>query len=291
MTTKRFDFYDIIQWLLYLVIVIMIMIGIYFGCRVYIVDQFVIPTSSMEPTLIPGDRIIVNKLITGARIYDDFDFSEGVPMKSHRAWGLRKIKHNDIVIFNFPINDKDGKMEFKLNYVYGKRCIGIPGDSVYVEDGFFYTNTYDGELGDMEQQRILSSMPDTYVDRPYDPHNYGWTAKNWGPIYVPKCGDSIVLDSYNYPFLRRVVEFESGENLRFNADGTLMLGDKPTGKYVFTKNYYFMCGDNVVNSHDSRYWGFVPEEFIIGVVSHITYSKDRESGGFRWNRLFKSVID
>ena len=113
------------------------MIGMYFGCRVYIVDQFVIPTSLMEPTLITGDRVVVNKLIVGAHIYDNFDFREGVPMKSHRAWGLRKIKHNDIVVFNYPINGKDGGIGFKLNYVYGKRCIGIPGDSVYVEDVFF----------------------------------------------------------------------------------------------------------------------------------------------------------
>lgn len=294
MTKKRFDFYDIILWILYIGITIMVLVTLYLLVRAYVADQFVIPTNSMEPTLIPGDRIIVNKLIAGARIYDEYDFEEGATLKSHRTWGIRKVEHNDIVIFNFPINHKKQKIEFKLNFVYGKRCIGLPGDSVSVEDGYFCTNTYSGEFGDMEQQRILSMIPDSVVhksiDRPFDPFKYGWTVKNFGPIYVPHSGDNIVLDKLNYLIYKSVIEFESSKKLHIKEGGVLMLGDGVIDGYMFTKNYYFMCGDNVQNSDDSRYWGFVPEEFIIGVVSHITYSRDRNSGEFRWDRFLKSVL-
>ncbi|MFR9519115.1 MAG: S26 family signal peptidase, partial [Rikenellaceae bacterium] len=88
---RKFDIYDIILWILYVAIAIMFVIFGYFAVRIYVADQFIIPTGSMQPTLIPGDRVIVNKLIAGARIYDEFDFRDGVPMKSHRTWGLREV--------------------------------------------------------------------------------------------------------------------------------------------------------------------------------------------------------
>ena len=294
MKKKRVSVLDIILKILYTCIAVLVLITLYILVRVYVVDQFVIPTSSMAPTLIPGDRVIVTKLIAGARIYDEFDFGDGVPLKSHRIRGLRKIEHNDIVIFNFPKNSKKHKIEFKLNLVYGKRCIGLPGDSVYVENGYFCTNTYSGEFGDIDQQRIISLMPDSIVpnrvDNPSDPGRYGWTAKHWGPIYVPRRGEKISLNNLNFRQYKRVIDFESGGNILLTKKGILMLSGKAISEYTFTGNYYFMCGDNVLNSSDSRYWGFVPEEFIIGVVSHITYSRDKNSGEFRWDRLFKSVL-
>ena len=129
---KRLDFWDIILRVMYTFIGIGVLIGIFIAARVYVVDQFVIPTDSMRPTLIPGDYVIVNKLIAGARIYDRLDFKDGDPLECHRTKGFRKVEHNDIVIFNFPINRSKYKIEFKINYVYGKRCIGLPGDTVEI---------------------------------------------------------------------------------------------------------------------------------------------------------------
>lgn len=296
MAKRKLDFIDIAIRVMSVIVGLMLLVALHFLRRAYVADQFVIPTDSMMPTLIPGDRVIVNKLIAGARIYDEFDFKEGVPMKSHRKKGLRKVEHNDIVLFNFPINRNKYKMEFKLNYVYGKRCIGLPGDSVSIQNGYFKTNTYNGEFGDMNEQRILSQTPDSLIHSnvihamPFDPVNYGWTVKNFGPLYIPHIGGKVMLDRKNYRIYSLAVEFETGKKLRVNREGVLMLGGEVAGEYTFTKNYYFMCGDNVMNSNDSRYWGFVPEEFLIGVVSHITYSKDKETGEFRWNRLLKCVL-
>ena len=81
---------------------------------------------------------------------------------------------------------------------------------------------------------------------------------------------------------------ETGKQLALDAGG-LRLGGEPIDSYVFRGDYYFFCGDRVLDSNDSRYWGFVPEEFIVGVVTRITYSRDRESGEFRWDRLLKGV--
>lgn len=291
MENKKLDGYDIATRIICFLLLIMALIGGYFGGRAYVADWFVIPTSSMEPTLIPGDWIIVNKLVVGARIYDEFDFGKGVPMKSHRTKGFRSVEHNDIVIFNFPVNRKEKKIEFELNYVYGKRCIGLPGDFVSIVDSYYKNNNFDGELGDKSQQQLLKQSSETTIHvGTFNPKpTLGWTIKDYGPLYVPRKGDTITLTPQNYILYEYVVEFESGKEISLIDDGVLLLGDSEVSSYTFERNYYFMAGDNVLNSRDSRYWGFVPEEFIIGVATRIIFSKDRNTGEFRWNRLMKSL--
>ncbi len=78
--------------------------------------------------------------------------------------------------------------------------------------------------------------------------------------------------------------------MELSEDGTIWIGGEEITSYRFDGNYYFMCGDNVSSSNDSRYWGFVPEEFIVGVVSRIIFSRDRVTDEFRWDRLLKSVL-
>lgn len=191
---KRLDFWDIVLRVMYTFIGLGVLIGLFIAMRVYVVDQFVIPTDSMRPTLIPGDYVIVNKLIAGARIYDRLDFKDGDPLECHRTRGFRKVDHNDIVIFNFPINRKKYKIEFKINYVYGKRCIGLPGDTVEIRNGYFKNNNYTGILGVEEEQRRLAETPDSLIAHtvihafPFDFRHYGWTIKEFGPLYVPRKG-------------------------------------------------------------------------------------------------------
>ena len=129
--------------------------------RALFCDQFVVPSESMLPTLAPGDRILVNKLIVGARIYKKFDFSEGAALHSFRLPGFRKVRVNDIVVFNVPQGYDRDKIEFRINYVYAKRCIGTPGDSVSIRNGRFRNNHWSGPIGDTVQQQVLARMPDS----------------------------------------------------------------------------------------------------------------------------------
>lgn len=292
---KKFDIYEILYIITLTLIICVLLVALHFARRVYIADQFVIPTESMLPTMIPGDRVIVNKLIFGARIYDEFDFGDGVAMKSHRTRGWRKIKHNDILIFNFPINRNTYKIEFKLNYVYGKRCIGLPGDTVSIINGYFINSNFNGILGNIESQHALSQTPDSLIPfnviyaMPFDPVNYGWTVKNFGPLYIPKAGGKIHINAKNIALYRLPIEFETGQAFDIDSVGNLTLGKQSITEYTFTKSFYFMCGDNVLDSNDSRYWGFVPEEFIVGVVSHVTYSQDKITEKFVLNRFCKRI--
>ena len=261
--------------------------------RALFCDQFVVPSESMLPTLAPGDRILVNNLIVGARIYKKFDFSEGAALHSFRLPGFRKVRINDIVVFNVPQGYDRDKIEFRINYVYAKRCIGTPGDSVSIRNGRFRNNHWSGPIGDTVQQQVLARMPDSlfspYVLRsmPFDDSLFGWTIKNMGPLHVPRAGDSIPLDLRHFKLYRQVIEYETGKKLSF--ENGARLDGIPVCGYTFRKNYYFFCGDNAPNSKDSRYWGFAPEEFIIGVVNRISYSQDPITGERRPERWWKKV--
>jgi signal peptidase I len=116
----RLDYFFTIILRIYLVLLFLVVL--HYGRRIFIAEKFIIPTYSMYPTLIPGDRIMVNKLYHGARLYSNFDFSDHAPMESLRMPGLRKISPGDVVVFNevHPYGDW-GKIEFKINKVFCKR--------------------------------------------------------------------------------------------------------------------------------------------------------------------------
>ena len=89
----------------------------------------------MYPTLQIGDRVWVNKLVTGARIYNDIDLVISSTLQSQRTKGMRNIERNYIIIFNYPINEN--RISFKTNDVYAKRCIALPCDSISAVKGFY----------------------------------------------------------------------------------------------------------------------------------------------------------
>ena len=121
--------------------------------------------------------------------------------------------------------------------------------------------------------------------------NMHWTRDNYGPIWIPAKGKSIDLTLKNLPIYERCIRTYEGNKLEVK-DGTIYINDKAATKYTFKMDYYWMQGDNRHNSLDSRYWGFVPEDHIVGKPIFIWWSSDPDRGGFggiRWNRLFRFV--
>jgi signal peptidase I len=247
----------------------------------------------MEPTLVAGDRILVNKLIFGARIYKSFDFSQNKPLKSWRTFAFGTIHPNDVIVFNYPRGYNRNRMEFKINYVYVKRCIGTPGDTISTVNGFLKNNNYKSLLGIEDKQVELSLLSDDITDYNINSlsshfQDYGWTIKNMGPVFVPQKGATVSIDSMNYKMYKQIIEYETGKTIIIE-NGTVMLGDNDINQYKFGKNYYFACGDNILNSCDSRYWGFIPEEFIIGVATYISYSRNPHTGKLQKDRIMKKI--
>ena len=120
---------------------------------------------------------------------------------------------------------------------------------------------------------------------------YPWTADNFGPLTIPQKGTTIALTLENLPLYERIIDVYEGNDLAVN-DGVIYINGQPATSYTFQMDYYWMMGDNRHNSADSRYWGFVPEDHIVGKASFIWLSLDQNKSfpsNIRWNRLFNSV--
>lgn len=239
-----------------------ILVAFHYSCRIFITDRFNVPTSSMSPTLVPGDKVWVNKLLFGSRIYKSLNFEEHAPLKCFRLPGIRTINPGDVICFNYPLGYKQWTIiEFKINFVYCKRVVGTPGDTIGIKDGITWNNRYPGTIGVLENQMKIHDTPDSILWRttlmatmPFTMP--GWTVKNFGPLYIPEKGVTIEMDSLERAIYGPVIEYETGA---WPADDVT--------SHTFKNNYYFTLGDNSYTSQDSRYWGFIPEDFIIGIVS------------------------
>ncbi|MCL2651074.1 MAG: signal peptidase I [Candidatus Azobacteroides sp.] len=260
--------------------------------RVFVFDSFKIPSPSMQPTILAGDYILVNKLVLGGRIYKNFDFMKGGIVETKRLWGWRKVKRNDVLVFNFPYSDR-GKLDFDLNVFYVKRCVAIPGDTFYIDNGIYKVKNCPDTLGYYKSQRRFADTkqeqinPDVWKCFPYD-KAYQWNVRQFGPLYVPGKGDTLRIDTNNIKLYRKLIRYETGKRINIQGD-TVYLGNDVLQQYVFKKNYYFMAGDLVRDSRDSRYWGLLPEDHIVGKAAIIWKSEDMKTRKYRWKRFFKTI--
>jgi signal peptidase I len=127
-----------------------------------------------------------------------------------------------------------------------------------------------------------SGFGNTY---PYDTAGYKWSEDNFGPLWITKKGASINITSENIILYKRVIEVYENNKWEY-VDGQIFINGKKADNYTFKMNYFWMMGDNRHNSQDSRYWGFVPEDHIVGRASLIWFSWQ---GGPRWNRIFRVI--
>lgn len=186
------------------------------------------------------------------------------------------------------------KIEMHLLKYYVKRYIGLSGDSLFIQNGYYKIVDMKDNFGYKDSQKWLSRDTkimigdDSYYCFPYD-SVLGWNIRDYGPLYIPQKGDVIELNDIHFLLYKNLIEWESDYKLVCKG-ARFYLGKQEIQFYCFRTNYYFMGGDNVKNSYDSRYWGLVPEEFIVGKVWIIWKSVSPESCKFRWERFLKIVV-
>ena len=121
---------------------------------------------------------------------------------------------------------------------------------------------------------------------PHRPDLYPWNVDNYGPIVLPKKGETIQLTLENLPLYERIIHAYELHDLQVKDD-QIYIDGQPADSYTFAMDYYWMMGDNRHNSADSRYWGFVPENHIVGKAIFVWLSVDKVNGGIRWRRMFR----
>jgi signal peptidase I len=259
--------------------------------KIIFLEAYRIPTGSMENTLLTGDFLLVNKFIYGAATPRGIPFTE-IRIPFFRLPALKTPHRGDVVVFDFPGNANEFQSKEIINYI--KRLVGEPGDSIRVIDkalyvnGEVFPNPPDGQFSDKVSR---NSYADIF------PKGMPWNDDNYGPVRVPKKNDIIKLTPDNLDQWRMFITRE-GHSVRLTADNKVFIDEKENTGYKVEKNYYFMMGDNRNNSSDSRYWGFLPEEDIIGEAMIIYWSWDpniptsdfgRLFDSIRWNRIAKII--
>lgn len=239
------------------------------------------------------DFVAVWKPTLGARLFDLNATLRLEQTEIHRTPGFRKAKRGDVLVFNFPHPNGWDKIEMHILKYYIKRCIGLPGDTLSIRNGRFRINGTNEPLGNMDsQERIGRTLPGEFPDGVYKAFPFdsviSWNIRNFGPLYVPKAGDKVEMNRENYLLYRKLIAWEQKAEINYN-DSTVFLNGEPIREYRFLKNYYFMAGDKGLNSQDSRYWGLLPEEYIVGKAAFVWKSVDPYTGQFRWDRFMKKI--
>ena len=283
----------IANWMLNLILAGCVGIIVWFLLVITSFSSFKVPTGSMEPAILPGDNILVNKWITGARIFDVWTSAEGREVEIHRLPGIRRIKRNDVVVFNDPYFRKRDSISMDIMRYHVKRCVALPGDTFEIHQGINRVRGYNGGLGNEEGQKLLSHtfMPiEGWKEKGVFPQDNltRWSLLEFGPLYLPKRGDEIVMNNQYLPLYKHLIEWEQKKKLKVQGD-SILLGDSLIHTYRFNENYYFVAGDRVTSSRDSRYWGLLPEPYIVGVATLIWKSTNKDTGKIRWNRIFKRI--
>ena len=266
------------------------------GMRIFIFTSIIkIPSDSMAPAVLAGDFIIANKLIPGPRIFKNLQqIRIERKVQSKRFKGISKVKRNDVLVFNFPYSNGWDKLDMDLNVFYLKRCVALPGDTFSIKNGVYKVNNYPDSLGCFFRQQELALMsqgdfPEAIWNSfPFDSVHYKWNFKNFGPLLIPVAGAIITIDTLNIRLYQKLIEYETDKHL-FIFDSLVYLDNMMIKDYTFRSNYYFMAGDNLFNSQDSRYWGLLPEDCIIGKAAIVAKSVDPLNRKYRWKRFLKLI--
>jgi signal peptidase I len=260
--------------------------------RAFILGAFRIPTSSMADTLYPGDFIIVNlaayKLNTPQQIP-----ILGLSIPSVNIFNTGKPEINDLIVFKFPTINSDDAVYNRTNLI--KRIVAIPGDTLQIINKKIVVNGKETNLPETIRLSFENIKPEGKEDEDIFYSGTGWNSDNYGPVRVPAVGDAININTDNIDDWKRLIVYEYEEKVVRKEGSVITIDDKPVRNYVIKKNHYFVIGDNFNNSRDSRYFGFVNEDMILGKAMFIYLSIDPAKSGsdfiskIRWKRILKGM--
>lgn len=260
-----------------------------------VVEGSLTPTPSMEGTIKVGDRMFINKFVFGASTPTYIPFTD-IELPYFRLPAFREPERNEILVFRYPgeLNQlKDDKVEFWV-----KRCIGTPGDIVEIRDKVIFVNGEQFPIPPHIQYKNQPIKQKGSKNTMIFPSGNSWNEDNYGPLRIPGKGDLVELNVDNIEQWRTLINREHGRNVVDVKDSQIYIDGIEAENYEVKEDYYFMVGDNRDDSYDSRFWGYVPRENIVGTPLIIFWSWDSDIpfynvidkiGSIRFDRLAKLV--
>jgi signal peptidase I len=243
---------------------------------------------------IPGDKV---EIVKGQLMINDLPQAEPVGMKKQARYTITSKS---------TLNEKKLYEKYDINTNYNVKY--HTGNSDYQSRWPLYQfNATDEVITNLRSQTYITNIEkqingskgsyDIFSNGQSNPNKflygnpYDWNEDNYGPITIPKAGETIILKTEELPLYKDIIERYEKNKIKV-IDDRIYINDKLASTYTFKMNYYWMMGDNRHNSADSRFWGFVPEDHIVGKALFVWMSWDTRGSGLkkiRWNRLFRSV--
>ncbi|MFC2131233.1 signal peptidase I [Bacteroidota bacterium] len=241
------------------IIVVMIINGL-------AIASFVVPTGSMENTVMTGDFLFVNKFVYGPSTPQVIPFFN-IPLPYYSFPGVSEPEKGDVIVFIYP-GDKQEVEPSEFQY-YLKRCVAVAGDTLRIINKRLFVNGVEFPMP--EHSKFLHPINDFDKIRTF-PAGRGFSGDNYGPLRIPKQGDVININPSNYREWTVFIRREGHETALMGQ--TVYIDEKPATEYVVERDYCFGMGDNRDNSEDSRYWGFIPVENVVGTPIIVYWSWD-----------------
>ena len=239
--------------------------------KTFVIEAFRIPTGSMEKTLLAGDFLLVNKLVYGASSPKYIPFTN-IQIPYFTLPSLAEPKNNDVIVFEFPDKLYEAKSLENANYI--KRCIGVPGDTLKIINKRVFINN---KLFPLPENGIINYedvTPSGYYNQRIFPKSSGWNEDNYGPIFIPGKDSTIRITLSNITQWEDLINSEFEDTVVTIKEDQIYINNLPEKFYTFKKDYFFVMGDNRDDSFDSRFWGYVPRDKIIGEAILIYWSWD-----------------
>ncbi|MBU1299491.1 MAG: signal peptidase I [Bacteroidetes bacterium] len=268
-------------------------LGIFLVLNSFVLASFVVPTGSMENEIMTGDFLLVNKFVFGGTTPRTIPFTN-IRLPHFKLPAFWNVEKGDVIVFAFP--GMRDEVEPEIFAYYLKRAVALSGDTLEIRNRVLFVN---GKPAPLPRNIKFNSgiiKPFGIGDFRIFPPNEPYNEDNYGPIRIPKEGDVIALTPSNYHkwiiFIKR-----EGHQVEF-INGTVIINGSAANHYTVERDYVFGMGDNRDNSLDSRFWGFIPVDEIVGKPLFVYWSWNTDIpiskifaklGSLKFNRIGRFI--
>ena len=280
-----------------------IVLGLFILINNFVIASFLVPTGSMENEVMTGELLFVNKFIYGPTTPRNVPLTgielgpltiPPIRMPWVRLPALADVERGDVIVFEFPGYRDD--LEADVFQFYLKRCVALPGDTLQIINRVLSINGKQFPIPRHMKFDRPWPAPAEIPDERIFPKGAPWNEDHYGPLVIPFSGMKVgiseaTIDRWD-TFIRR-----EGHSVR-REQGSILIDDVPATEYTVQRDYLFGMGDHRDNSLDSRFWGFIPKENLVGtpIIVYWSWNTDiplydifSRIGSVRWGRIFSLV--